>query len=108
MHYSLKETFSKILNFRLTATRQNGHHGIEFMQTQLPPRCSPVWLHGNNVGQRVANVSGGNAVPGQQSNFKRKNTQHVVNAAADCFNTVGAPGPDGRADEMHGFYAFGF
>ena len=51
----------------------------------------------------MAHIRRGNTVLSQQSRFKRKYAQHMVNATADFLYPVSAPSPYRWTDEMNGF-----
>jgi hypothetical protein len=78
------------------------HDRVAVLQTQLPPRGARSGVHGNHAGKGMAHVRGGDAVTRQQLRLEREQAQHVVHAAADLLHPLGAPGPDRRADEVHG------
>ena len=107
MRCSQKEPHSQVAHFRLATARQDGDHVVAFFQAQLVPRGRPVRLQRDHTGQRVAHIGRGNAMFCEQSGLEREDTQHVVGSAADFLDPVGTPGPDGRADKMHGGNALG-
>ena len=53
----------------------------------------------------MAHVGGGYAVLREQLWLEREDAEHMVCAAADLFDAVCTPGPDGRTHEMHGLDA---
>src|SRR2546427_507404 len=53
----------------------------------------------------MAHVGGIYAVTGQQLGLEGKDAQHMVGRTPDFLDAIGTPGPDRRADEMHGLDA---
>ena len=102
---SLKKAWCDVLHLGRTAARQNGQHRLALGQAQAGAGGCAVRLQRNHARQRVAHVGGGNAVACQQLGLEREDAQHMVGCAADLLDALGAPGPDGRADEMHGLDA---
>ena len=47
-------------------------------------------------------------MPCQQIHLKGEDAQHMINAAADFLDPIGAPGPDRRANKVNGLDAFSF
>ena len=58
--------------------------------------------------QRVAHVSGGDAVFAQPVRLERKQAQHEISRRFQARQLARAPGPERGADEVHGFHAGGF
>ena len=59
------------------------------------------------IGQRMAHEAGRHAVLAQQFGLKREQAQHIIAAGRHLLGAPAAPGPDGRADEVHGLHASG-
>ena len=102
---SLKEWLGYVLDLGRAASRQDGQNFVLILQAQLRSRGRTVRHHGNHARQGVPHVGGGNAVLREQFWLEREDAQHMIRAAADFFDSVRTPGPDGRAHEMHGFDA---
>jgi hypothetical protein len=59
----------------------------------------------NHLRQRMTDVGGFDAMLGQQLGLEREDAQHMVGRAADFLHAIGTPGPDRRADKVHGLDA---
>ena len=101
--HRFEKTRGQVCNLGITAAWQNGQnrHILRQLQLQLLACCFLIWFHWKDIGQRMSDIGGGNAVLLQQGRFKWKQAQHMVCTAADGMHAMRAPGPDRRTHEMH-------
>ena len=90
----LKKPQSQMPHLRLATARQDGHHVVTGRQPQGLARRRPVCHFRNHLRQRVPDIGGSDTVLGQQRRLKRKNAQHVVDAAANHLQALRTPRPD--------------
>ena len=95
-----KKARCEVVDFRFSAARQNGQHGLVVTQTQASASGAFVRLQGNDRSQRVTDIGGTDAVLCQQFHLKRKDAQHVISALPNFLDALGPPRPDRRTDEV--------
>ena len=101
----LEDGAGQVLHLGGAAARKHGQHLAPLGQPQRAAGRGLVRFLGNDIGQGVADVGGGNAVLREQFGLEGEQAQHVVGGAADLVDPAGPPGPDRGADEVHGAQA---
>ncbi|MNZ87288.1 hypothetical protein D3C78_1061400 [compost metagenome] len=84
-----------------TARHQGDHRGI-LWQAQLLARGGPISLQRDGIGQRVADETHRYGVLFVEACFEGEQSQHQIAGIANLQHAFLPPGPDRRADVMHG------
>ena len=103
----LQEAGREQPDLRFAAAGHQGQHPAAGLQAQARARGRAVRPHRNEFGQGVADVGHGHDLPAVQLDLEGEQHQHMRDRAADLVDALEAPGPDRRADEMHGGNAGG-
>ena len=97
----------QVLDLGLTAAGQQCDDHRVVVQVEHAPGGGAVDVGRNLVGQRMADVGGGDAGLAVDGFLEGKDQQHVVDGLADLVDALASPGPDRRADEVVGAHAGG-
>ena len=82
------------------AAGQHRDHRLRAIEAEGGTRGAARHGKVDRIGQRMADIRGGDAMLLQQRGLEREQAEHMVGAARDLGRAAGAPGPDRRADEV--------
>jgi hypothetical protein len=83
-------------------TREHGDQRPVLCQAQPAARCGRIGNQRNHRGERMPDIGRRDSCLIVDRLFEREHQQHPVDRACDLHDPFAPPGPDRRADEVHG------